>query len=313
VHESRQSPVHEGADLVRLRLDIGYDGTNFAGWAMQPGLRSVQHEIEHALGILLRSPNTRVALTVGGRTDAGVHARGQVAHLDVTHAQLARWTGEIEERGALLAVLRARRINGILKRSSPDVVVHAVTEMPQGFNARFSATKRRYEYRVRGVGVRTDPLSRDSTVDVPYALDLEAMQRAAASLVGLRDFTTFCKARAGSTAVRHLLEFEWRRADDGVFVARIVADAFCHSMVRALVGAVVRVGDGRISEPELERLLEARHRSHRFTVMPAHGLSLEEISYPPIDELATQAELTRARRVAIPPIDRDALLDAAAQ
>lgn len=298
MHESSEAP--EKSDLVRLRLDIAYDGTHFAGWAMQPGQRSVQAELEYALGVLMSSPDKRVALTVGGRTDAGVHARGQVAHLDATREQLAHWVGKLAPTSAH-PELWMRRLNGILKHKSPDVLVHAVTEVSRGFDARFSAETRRYEYRVRGTGVRRDPLSRAFTVDVKHPLDLASMQRASASLLGLRDFTTFCKAREGSTAVRTLLEFSWRHDDAGVCVARIVADAFCHSMVRALVGAVVAVGDGRISETELEQLLEAQSRSNRFTVMPPHGLSLEEIAYPPADELAARAELTRTRRIAIPP------------
>lgn len=298
MHESSELSAPE--EMVRLRLDIAYDGTNFAGWAMQPGFRTVQHEIEQALGVLLRVRDRRVPVTVGGRTDAGVHARGQVAHVDVTPAQLAKWTGRIEG-DFMLAELRARRINGILKRESPDVVVHRVSEVPNSFHARFSATKRRYEYRIRAAGVRRDPLSRASTVDLAHPLDLAAMQSASASLLGLRDFTTFCKAREGSTAVRTLLEFSWRESEDGVLVGRIVADAFCHSMVRALVGGVVAVGDHQVTEAELEQLLEARARTNKFNVMQAHGLSLEEITYPPVEELAARAELTRARREAIPP------------
>lgn len=285
---------------IRLRLDIGYDGTDFFGWAMQPGLRTVQGVLEHALGVLLRSPDKRVAVTVGGRTDTGVHARGQVAHIDVTPEQLARWAGQISDP-TLLPVLRARRINGIVKRTAPDLVVHRVTEVPHGFEARYSAVKRRYEYRLRGLGVYRDPLSRFTTADVPHVLDFAEMQRASASLVGLRDFTSFCKAREGATAVRNLIEFSWTQDTAGVCVARLEADAFCHSMVRSLVGAVVSVGTGRIDVAELERLLEGRERPNRFAVMPPHGLSLEEIEYPPLADVAARAELTRARRAAIPP------------
>ena len=298
--DSASRRPERAADLVRLRLDLGYDGTDFFGWAMQPGLRTVQGELERALGVLLRSPDKRVAVTVGGRTGTGGHARGQVAHLDVTPQQLARWAGQITDP-RLLPTLRARRINGIIKRTAPDLVVHEVTEVPDEFEARYSAIKRRYEYRLRGLGVRRDPLSRATTADVPHELDFAEMQRAATSMVGLRDFTSFCKAREGATAVRNLLEFSWREDPDGVLVARIEADAFCHSMVRSLVGAVVSVGTGRIDVAELDRLLEARERPNRFAVMPPHGLSLEEITYPPHHEVAERAALTRARRAAIPP------------
>ncbi|RGE24261.1 tRNA pseudouridine(38-40) synthase TruA [Leucobacter sp. wl10] len=302
---------------ARLRLDLAYDGTDFSGWAAQPGLRTVQGELEAAIAHLLRVP--RVRLTVGGRTDAGVHARGQVAHLDVTAAQLAKWgsqrRGADPEPGSAAARaadarLRARKLNGAIRArwgatrgagasraaGSPDLVVHAVREVPAAFDARFSALRRRYEYRLRGEGMLRDPLTARFTADVPRPLDLDAMQRASDELLGLGDFTTFCRAREGSTAVRDLLCFEWRETGDGAYAARIEADAFCHSMVRALVGAVVAVGSGRISEGELIDLRDARRRTSRFTVMPARGLSLEEIAYPADEALAARAEQTRARR-----------------
>lgn len=282
---SDADPVRPSAPPgVRLRLDIGYDGTGFHGWAAQPGLRTVQEEIESALAVLLQagSEGADPRLTVGGRTDAGVHARGQVAHLDVPR--------EAAER------LTARRINGVLGRQAPDAVVHEVREAPADFDARFSALSRRYEYRVRPLGSRRDPLTARFTVEVPRELDLAAMQRASDELTGLNDFTSFCKAREGATAVREVLRFDWRETEDGALAAAIEADAFCHSMVRALVGAVVATGSGRIGLADLVRLRDARERTSRFTVMPAHGLSLEEIAYPPDDELAARAEQTRARR-----------------
>jgi len=174
--------------------------------------------------------------------------------------------------------------------------VDAVREVPPAFDARFGALRRRYEYRLRDANGRRDPLTARFTAEVPKVLDLEAMQRASDELLGLQDFTTFCKAREGATAVRELLRFDWRLTEDGAFAAAIEADAFCHSMVRALVGSVVAVGSARIGHDDLVRLRDARERTSRFTVMPAHGLSLEEISYPPDDELAIRAEMTRARR-----------------
>lgn len=288
---------------ARLRLDIAYDGTDFSGWAVQPGLRTVQGELEAAIAVLLRLPVDAVRLTVGGRTDAGVHARGQVAHLDVSAEGLAKWNGRGPARDADLPgaedLLRARRLNGVLKRAAPDIAVHAVRVVPGEFDARFSALRRRYEYRLRGEGSRRDPLTMRFTAEVPRRLDLAAMQRASDELLGLQDFTTFCKAREGATAVRDLLRFDWRETEDGAIAASIEADAFCHSMVRALVGAVVAVGSGRIEETELPALRDARERTSRFTVMPAHGLSLEEIAYPADDELAARAEQTRARRDAV--------------
>lgn len=284
--------------MTRLRLDLAYDGTGFSGWASQPGLRTVQGELEAALTVLLRgagrggpgrsaeaglAAGSTARLTVGGRTDAGVHARGQVAHLDVGEDAVARIT--------------ARRVNGVLKHAdASDIEVHSVRAVPEAFDARFSALRRRYEYRLRGEGSRRDPLTARFTADVPRPLDIEVMRRASHSLLGLRDFTTFCKAREGATAVRKLLRFDWRETEDGALAAAIEADAFCHSMVRALVGAVVAVGSGRITGDELRELHAARERTSRFAVMPAHGLSLEEIAYPADEELAARAEQTRARR-----------------
>lgn len=286
---------------ARLRLDFAYDGTDFSGWAAQPGLRTVQGELENALAFLLREDSIR--LTVGGRTDAGVHARGQVAHVDVTAAHLERWNAKRQLEGEPERVwdqdrLRARKLNGVLKRSAADIAVHSVRVVPSEFDARFAALRRRYEYRLRDERAKRDPLTARFTADVPRTLDLDEMQWASDELLGLNDFAAFCKAREGATTVRDLLSFEWRITGDGAYTARIEADAFCHSMVRALVGAVVAVGSGRIAASELRELREAGERTSRFTVMPARGLSLEEITYPADEDLAARAAQTRARRVA---------------
>ncbi|NLA64629.1 MAG: tRNA pseudouridine(38-40) synthase TruA [Leucobacter sp.] len=260
--------------------------------------------MEAALQTLVRAePGGEPRLTVGGRTDAGVHARGQVAHLDLPDD--------------LAPVVTARRLNAVLNqrfnewqrstyietasaragmRDAADVTVHAVREVPPEFDARFGALRRRYEYRVRSVGTLHDPLLARFTANVPRELNLDAMQHASDQLLGLQDFTTFCKAREGATAVRELLRFDWRLTEDGALAATIEADAFCHSMVRALVGGVVAVGSTRITEPELLALRDGRERTSRFTVMPAHGLSLEEIVYPPESELAARSLQTRAKR-----------------
>ncbi|MBC9954349.1 tRNA pseudouridine(38-40) synthase TruA [Leucobacter sp. cx-42] len=275
------------AGLHRLRLDLAYDGTDFSGWAKQPGLRTVEGEIEEALALILQVAPGDVRITVGGRTDAGVHSRGQVAHIDVSSEQLAQWN----KSNAM-----ARRLNRVLSRSAPDVAIHSVREVPAAFDARFGALRRRYEYRVRPAQSRLDPLTARFTADFTRELDLGVMQQASADLLGLQDFTTFCKAREGATAVRELLAFEWRETADGAFAARIEADAFCHSMVRALVGSVVAVGSKRISGEQLRDLRDARERTSKFTVMPAKGLSLEEIAYPADEDLAARAEQTRARR-----------------
>ncbi|MBF4571402.1 tRNA pseudouridine(38-40) synthase TruA [Herbiconiux sp. VKM Ac-1786] len=283
----------------RLRLDIAYDGTDFSGWARQPGLRTVQGVLEEVLATLFRRYPPAPHLWVAGRTDAGVHASGQVAHLDLNDAQLR----SLRRRGddarsmepATLAALLGQRMNGILGADS-DVVVLGSTVAPSGFDARFSAVWRRYEYRVSDVDGRRDPLLRRTTVRHPVALDLEAMDTAARALLGLHDYATFCKPRAGSTTIRTLQSFSWRRDPDGVLVASLQADAFCHSMVRSLVGGTVSVGDGSLTGEELVRLRDERMRTGAFLVMPAKGLVLTEVGYPEAAELAGRAERTRARR-----------------
>lgn len=274
---------------VRLRIDLAYDGTGFSGWAAQPGLRTVEGVLSEALTTVLRAPGP-VRLTVAGRTDAGVHARGQVAHADVDAAAFAALPGR---SGRAPEVAAVSRLNGVLPG---DVVVHAVAVAAPGFDARFSALRRRYRYRLLDDPAALDPLRRHDTVVVRDALDAPAMDAAAGTLTGLRDFAAFCKRREGAGTVRTLLEYSWRRADDGVLEATVVADAFCHSMVRALVGAVVPVGEGRRPRDWPAQVLTAAVRDPAVKVMPAHGLSLEEVTYPADGELATRAQEARAVR-----------------
>jgi len=269
---------------VRIRLDLGYDGTGFTGWARQPGLRTVQGELEAALATVLRGDAPR--LVVAGRTDVGVHATGQVAHLDLTEEQLARLGG---------AERLAARLNGIAGLDA-DVRVFRSTRAPAGFDARFSALWRRYEYRIADEQAMHDPRRRGHTLWYPRVLDLDAMDGAARSLLGLHDFASFCKPREGATTIRTLQAFSWERDGDGVLVARLQADAFCHSMVRALVGACVAVGEGRMPPPRMRELRDARERTSEFRIMPARGLTLVEVGYPPDEELAARAEQTRGRR-----------------
>jgi tRNA pseudouridine38-40 synthase len=293
--------VDGSGELVRIRLGIAYDGTAFNGWSRQPGLRTVQGVLERALGTLFRRTGVEPRLTVAGRTDAGVHALGQVAHLDVPRAALDGVTrprrgdtagSRSTEPGGVLA----RRLTGILGTADDDVVIMHAELAPDGFDARFSAVWRRYEYRVADAAATRDPLDRRRTVWYPRELDADAMDRAASTLVGLHDFAAFCKPREEATTIRTLQAYRWRRRDDGVLVAALQADAFCHSMVRALVGACVAVGEGRLEASALADLLAARERTSAFKVMPAKGLMLTEVGYPPDTELAVRAAQTRARR-----------------
>jgi tRNA pseudouridine38-40 synthase len=277
------------ASSLRLRLDFGYDGTAFSGWAMQPGKRTVETELSTALTLILRAP-APVRLVVAGRTDAGVHARGAVAHADVDPAGWALVPGRSTRSPAESALAR---LNGVLP---PDLVIHRVSVAPEGFNARFSAIQRRYLYRICDQPELLDPLRRADTLVHRHRLDVAAMHAASQGLLGLRDFAAFAKKRDGATTIRTLIDFSWVRGADGVVEARVVADAFCRSMVRALVGAVIPVGEGRQPVEWPARVLVAERRHPGVVVMPAHGLSLEEVCYPPDLEVGVQATATRFRR-----------------
>jgi len=283
---------------VRIRLDIAYDGTHFRGWARQPGLRSVQGTLEDALGRVLGGTPR---LTVAGRTDAGVHAAGQVAHVDLDEGQVARLTARPTRRDAASGTVSesaerlAPRLRGVLGAYS-DVAVLSSTLAPEGFDARFSAVWRRYEYRIADRLSGYDPLERLRTTYVRADLDVEAMDAAARSLIGLHDFAAYCKPRDEATTIRTLLEFDWRRNADGVLVANVKADAFCHSMVRALVGGCVAVGEGRLEVEDVATIRDELERVPEVKVLAARGLILTAVGYPADDLLATRATQTRARR-----------------
>ncbi|WP_324012228.1 tRNA pseudouridine synthase A [Microbacterium sp. JZ37] len=280
--------------MRRIRLDIAYDGTNFRGWARQPGLRTVQGTLEAALTRIASSP---VQLVVAGRTDAGVHATGQVAHADIDDVQWERMTQRRRNAPEVEDPMEpvARRLIGVLGQYS-DVAVNRVSTAPEGFDARFSATWRRYAYRIADQVVGYDPMERHRTTTVRAELDVAAMDEAARGLVGLWDFAAYCKPRPEATTIRTLLEFDWRRDDDGVLVANVRADAFCHSMVRALVGACVAVGEGKLTAEHLRIIRDGLERTNEFKVLAARGLTLTEVGYPADDQLAQRAEQTRNRR-----------------
>jgi tRNA pseudouridine38-40 synthase len=270
-----------GWSTVRLRIDLSYDGTDFRGWATQPGLRTVQGTLEAALATVLRLPEVRVVCA--GRTDTGVHARGQVVHLDLpTDSPAAAYDGLL------------RRLNGILP---PDVRVRRVAAAADGFDARFSAVWRRYAYRVADRAELVDPLTRGHVLAWQRPLDLDAMNAACEPLLGLQDFASFCKQREGATTVRTLLDLSWARDDAGLAVATVRADAFCHHMVRSLVGCLLAVGDGRRAPAWAGEVLSAAVRDPSVAVVPAHGLTLEEVGYPAdVAGLVEQAARARAKR-----------------
>lgn len=368
----RWSP--SSADSVRVRLNLAYDGTDFHGWAIQPGLRTVEGELTEALHTLTRMP---LRLTVAGRTDAGVHARHQVAHIDVPRAvwdglrgrpaarSSRRASSELADLGASMvrgsaidgglssalpggvpdhrvpgespdgspdrpdggsrsaqvgvgstgrsaAVAFALRINGLLARAAgeradaaglpraprgtSDVVIHSAQEVSHDFDARFSATGRHYTYRLCERIDARDPLRRHDVLWLPRGtLDLAAMERATRVLLGEHDFLSFCRPREGATTIRTLREFRFSY-EGGVVCIDVSADAFCHSMVRSLVGAVLEVGLGRRPVEWMEELLDARSRRSAAPIAPARGLTLESVVYPPEDQWASRAREAARRR-----------------
>lgn len=261
---------------MRLRLDLSYDGTAFHGWAVQPGLRTVQGEIENALATILRL-DTRPQLTCAGRTDAGVHARGQVAHVDLDDVD---------------PPTVARRLRRLLP---DDIGLRDLRAAPPDFDARFAALERRYVYRIVDDPRSPDPLTRSFVVRRTRPLDVDAMNAAGSHLLGENDFAAFCKRRDGATTIRTLLELRTVRRD-GVVETTVRADAFCHSMVRSLMGALVAVGEGRFAPSWAGQVLAQAARDARVTVMPAYGLVLEEVVYPEDDGLAARAVQSRRRR-----------------
>ncbi|MBA3339075.1 MAG: tRNA pseudouridine(38-40) synthase TruA [Geodermatophilaceae bacterium] len=278
--ESLASPGR--STLVRVRLDLSYDGAGFAGWALQPGQRTVQGVLTEALTVLLPQCG---ALTVAGRTDAGVHAIGQVAHVDIA---ADAWTG--------IGNLRAK-LSGLLPY---DVRVREVREVPAAFDARFGALWRRYCYRISDAPWGVEPLRRTDTLHWPRAVDDRAMHRAGQGLLGTHDFAAYCRARVAGTTIRELQHLRVTRSGD-VVEARVQADAFCHCMVRSVVGALLAVGDGRRSPDWPAALLALPARAGDVQVAPALGLTLFEVGYPPDDGLAKRMKITRATRA---PVER---------
>ncbi|HLH83581.1 MAG TPA: tRNA pseudouridine(38-40) synthase TruA [Trebonia sp.] len=271
----------ETARYVRIRIDLSYDGTQFSGWAAQPGRRTVEGVLAETLGRVLRLGEAP-RLTVAGRTDAGVHARGQVAHADLPDGAWAAGANAVSRR---------------LARALPaDIRVRRIGPAPPGFDARFSALWRRYSYRICDDLTVADPLRRHDTLWYPRGLDLAAMNAAAAGLLGEHDFAAFCRRREGATTVRALRRLDWQRDTAGVAVACVVADAFCHNMVRALVGALLPVGEGSRPASWPSAVLAAAVRDPAVRVVPPHGLCLEEVRYPEPGQLAGRAALTRRVR-----------------
>ena len=280
-------------DDVRLRLDISYDGTDFSGWAAQPDRRTVAGCLSDALRVLFRQD---IPLVVAGRTDAGVHATGQVAHIDVPTAGLIALAPRAKgpEVDALTGGRTGlvRRLAGLLP---PDIRVRAVAVAPDGFDARFAALRRHYRYRIGSAEWGVEPLGRKDVFARRRPLDIESMSKAADLLIGLHDFASFCKPREGATTVRELQSLTVTQQGEHVII-EVTADAFCHSMVRSLVGSLIAVGEHQVPLTRPAEQLAAASRASGVHIAPALGLTLVAVDYPPDDQLVTRSRATRATR-----------------
>ena len=244
----------------RLRLDIAYDGTHFFGWATQPGHRTLQDLIEEAIS---RISQTNIDSIVAGRTDAGVHATGQVIHVDVPDST------SLDEL--------AFKLNRMLDE---DIRINNVTIASGAFHARFSATRRYYTYKIMDGNKAVPPINRFDITPWYRTLDVDLLNSASALLIGEHDFAAYCKFREGSTTVRNLVRFDWARNSEGILIAELAADSFCYSMVRNLVGAAVCVAEGRFSPDWIHATLENKERISDSLVFPSRGLTLTQVDYP---------------------------------
>jgi tRNA pseudouridine38-40 synthase len=265
----------------RLRINIAYDGTAFFGWATQPDKRTIQDLVEEAVARISRGD---VESVVAGRTDAGVHATGQVIHIDLPDAVFAD--------GLTYRDLRYK-LNRILDE---DVRIMDISDAPAGFHARFSALRRIYTYKILDNNEVIAPLSRYDVAPWYRPLDVDLMNQASALVLGHHDFAAFCKFKEGGTTIRTLEKYQWHRDSEGLLIAEVVADAFCYSMVRNLVGAVVCVADGRKDPSWMAELLANKERVSDSLVFPARGLSLTRVEYPSNDELLDRARVTIGKR-----------------
>lgn len=327
--------------MTRIRFDIRYDGLPFHGWARQPGLPTVQGALETALTVLFRHP---VTLTVAGRTDAGVHATGQVAHFDLPGQASGDWLRDARDTdfaaslGAIVGASKPlgitnfrlpegfhRRLDSVLRlvtsgntptipglnlgeqpiyppEANGAIVVTTARPVPDAFDARFSALARHYEYLVIDGLAARNPLTRNTCWWYGAPLDVARMHEASAGLLGEHDFAAFCKPREGATTIRTLKQLDVSRFAPGQIRFEVCADAFCHSMVRSLVGALTEVGRGKRDVAWLEQVLHSAVRIPEIPLAPAQGLTLVRVDYPqnPQEWEVRQQETRQMRTSPVP-------------
>ena len=278
-------PVSPSVDgLTRFRIDFAYDGTDFTGFVKQPKHRTVQGELLAAMTVIFGETTNDFAMRIAGRTDAGVHAANQVAHVDLSAAQIGRL-----KRSKTIA----NKLNHML---TEEIRVHRFEPAAPGFDARFSALYRRYRYQISDDFAPKDPQQMRYVLNLTYGLDPQAMNEAAQLLIGLGDFASFCKSREGATTIRNLKRIKVKRNSQNIIEIELKADAFCHNMVRSIVGALIAVGAGRATKADLKRTFERAKRVETYKVVESKGLTLIEIGYPVDSRLGLQAERSRARR-----------------
>ncbi len=245
--------------MTTVRLDIEYDGSDFRGWAKQPGLRTVQGELEASLATVLREP---VELTVAGRTDTGVHAIGQVASF---------------ETAAGVPADLARRLNGLGPR---DIAVTEAAPTVAGFDARRDALSRTYRYRIL-TRSSSSPFEQGRALWWPHKMDRDALDACAEALIGTHDFTAFTPTQTDHVRFeRDILAAGWTSESD-IATFHITADAFMRNMVRVLIGTQLEVAGGRRSLDSFKQLLRGGLRTEAGDTAPPHGLYLESVSYNP--------------------------------
>lgn len=276
-----QPTLKPESGFFRVRINLAYDGTNFFGWGKQSDRRTIQGELEAAFSTLYRS---NLESVVAGRTDAGVHATNQVCHVDLPEGDFGF---EIESL--------TYRLNRIL---SDEIRIKKIEVVSNDFHARFSALRRHYIYKIQDGNGVIEPTKRLDIAPWYRDLDIELMNQAAKTLIGEHDFFSYAKFREFSTTIRDLQRFDFERMEDGVILAHVSADAFCYNMVRALIGTMVYIGEGRFPTTWAREILEKRERPSDSVVFPAKGLTFIGVDYPADSELAARANKVMGLRKA---------------